>query len=105
MSESEKIEPEVVSDISKIQEWMKAYPISEMLSSRGYTGSEYVQSCESYMKAVGNLYTEENLGNSSPFQNECPLALQDVLKIFAEIELFPALLLHPKEYISPFCMD
>ena len=61
MLKSEKIEPEVVSDISEIQEWMKAYPISEMLSARGYTGTEYVQSCESYMKAVGKIHTQENL--------------------------------------------
>ena len=36
-------------------------------------------------------------GNSSPFQNKCHLVLQNVLKTFTEIHLFPALLFHPKE--------
>ena len=52
---------EVLSDISEIQEWVKEYPISEILADRGYTGGAYVQACEAYMKALGDFYTEDHL--------------------------------------------
>ncbi|MBQ8053784.1 MAG: M13 family metallopeptidase [Lachnospiraceae bacterium] len=53
--------PSATSDISEIQEWMQAYPISDILSSRGSTATAYFHQNEAYMKAVGDFYKEENL--------------------------------------------
>lgn len=53
--------PTMTTDLSQIQEWMQAYPISDILRSRGSTVGEYYHQNEDYMKAVGDLYKEENL--------------------------------------------